>query len=157
MTLVREGVANIWIAPLAGAVPDGRLIQRTFEKESGAIPAWSANGQWVAYQCSAAAATHICVVPAADGERQELTSDAGQGWVGGWLPDSERVLFAAQREAVWNVAWVSRVTKEVRTLTHFTNPRAYVRYPAWDAVSHRVVFERSETTGRIWTVELPAR
>ena len=72
------------------------------------------------------------------------------------MPDNDTLLFAAFRAAVWNVARVSRTTGAVSVLTRFTYPRMYVRYPRWDAAHSRIVFERSETTGRIWTAEIPA-
>lgn len=152
---VQDGRPNLWIAGLRHQRPDGTLTQRTFEREGGSYPVWSPDGRWIAYQCNEGADTHVCVTSADDGERVQLTHEPGQSWVGGWKPDSDAVLFAAQRHAVWNVATVSRTTSRVQMVTHFTTPRGYVRYPRWDASQNRALFERSETTGRIWWVRLP--
>ena len=51
---------------------------------------------------------------------------------------------------------VLRVYRDVTALTAFTDSRFYVRYPHWDATQRRVVFERNEATGRLWSVQLPA-
>jgi hypothetical protein len=53
---------------------------------------------------------------------------------------------------------VLRVSRsgQVTPLTAFVEPRFYVRYPRWDPAGRRVVFERYETTGRLWSVQLPA-
>jgi len=67
------------------------------------------------------------------------------------------MLFAARRDAVWNVGWVSRVSREVKMVTRFTDPHSWVRGPQWDETNRRIVFERAETAGRIWTVTLPER
>jgi hypothetical protein len=75
--------------------------------------------------------------------------------VGGWKADNETVLFAAERNGVWNVQSVSRTTGDIRPLTRFTLPLGHVRYPRWDAARDRVVFQRGQTTGRLWTVDLP--
>ena len=75
--------------------------------------------------------------------------------MGGWKPDNDTVLFAAERAGVWNIESVSRSTGQIGVLTHFTVPQGHVRYPRWDAFNHRAVFERAQTTGRIWSVELP--
>jgi Tol biopolymer transport system component len=156
MAIVQNGTPNLWVASLRGMRPDGRLVQRTFESEGGSYPAWSSDGQWISYQCNEGTDTHVCVVDAEHGERLQLTHvPNGQSWVGGWAPDNDRIVFAARRGAVWNVAAVSRTTQAVQTLTGFTSPRGYVRYPRWDPANDRVVFERSETTGRIWSVALP--
>ena len=40
-------------------------------------------------------------------------------------------------------------------LTAFTDARSYVRYPHWDRAGQRILFERAETTGNIWSVQLP--
>jgi Tol biopolymer transport system component len=156
MAVVRDGAPNLWVASLRESRPDGALVQRTFESEGGTYPVWSPDGRWIAYQCASGTDTHVCVTGADDGDRIQLTNEPGQSWIGGWAPDSDRIVFAARRGAVWNVATVSRSTSVVRTLTSFTEPRLYVRYPRWDRAHNRIVFERSETTGRIWSVDLPS-
>ena len=89
---------------------------------------------------------HVCVTGAERGDRLQSTHETGeQSWVGAWTPDSDHVVFAARRRGVWNVAMVSKSTSKVETLTPFTTPRLYVRYPKWDHANDRVVFERSET------------
>ena len=34
-------------------------------------------------------------------------------------------------------------------------PRVYVRYPDWSAQGDRVLFERGEIRGNIWTIAVP--
>ena len=178
MAVVRDGVPNLWVAGLLqagrddrqsaapdtpassrrggvrGAPPDGTLTQRTFERDGGSYPAWSPDGRWIAYQCAEGTDTHVCVTSAAAGGRLQLTDEPGQSWIGGWAPDNDTIVFAARRRGIWNIATVSRSTTAVRTLTRFGDSRSYVRYPRWDASRSRVVFERSETAGRLWAVEI---
>src|SRR5262249_21382235 len=48
--LVKDGVRNIWIAPLTAAGrPTGAATQRTFEREGAAFPSWSPDGRWISY------------------------------------------------------------------------------------------------------------
>jgi Tol biopolymer transport system component len=155
MSIVKDGVPNLWIAPLQDNRPSGPLVQRTFERDGATYPQWSPDGRWLAYQCAGGSDTHVCVIGAQDGERIQLTHEPGQSWVGGWSPDSAQVLFAARRSGIWNVATVSRTTSAIRMLTSFTDPRLYVRYPRWDSANARVVFGRSVTRGRLWTAEIP--
>jgi Tol biopolymer transport system component len=155
MAFITDGIPNLWVGAMQDVRPRGDLIQRTFEREGGSYPSWSPDGQWLAYQCTEGTDTHVCVTGADGSGRRQLTNQSGQSWVGGWGADNDRVLFAARRDAVWNVASVSRSSGVVRTLTQFSEPRFYVRYPRWDASQGRVLFQVSETTSRIWSVDLP--
>jgi Tol biopolymer transport system component len=154
MAVVRNGTPNLWVGSMLDMRPRGDLSQRTFERERGSYPAWSPDAQWIAYQCTRGTDTDVCVIGVDGTGRRQLTSESGQSWVGGWAADNDRILFAARRDAVWNVASVSRSTGAIQTLTHFTEPGIYVRYPRWDASQNRVIFERSETTSRILAVDL---
>jgi Tol biopolymer transport system component/DNA-binding winged helix-turn-helix (wHTH) protein len=154
MAVVRNGTPNLWVGSMLDMRPRGDLSQRTFEREGGSYPAWSPDAQWIAYQCTRGTDTDVCVIGVDGTGRRQLTSESGQSWVGGWAADNDRILFAARRDAVWNVTSVSRSTGAIQTLTDFTEPRIYVRYPRWDASQNRVIFERSETTSRILAVDL---
>lgn len=153
--LVKSGLANVWIGLGDGRGP-GPLRQLTFEKEAGSYPSLSEDGRWVAYQCAEGGATNVCVVPAEGGTRLQLTNDQDQNWVSGWAPDHDRIVFASRKGAVWNIALVSRTTRATQTVTSFTRAAQYVRYPVWAPARDRIVFERGEITGRIWSVEIPA-
>ena len=156
ISFVRDGVPNVWSSSLTAAGPDPHFIQLTREQESGAFADWSPDGRWLAYQCDAGTNTHICVIPAAGGVRVQLSNDEGVSWLSGWI-DNDKILVTAHRNAVWNVAWISRSTKVMHVLAHLTQPRSFVRYARWDPVNRRVVFEHSDITGRVWTVQLPPR
>jgi Tol biopolymer transport system component/DNA-binding winged helix-turn-helix (wHTH) protein len=152
---VRDGVANLWTTTMRGQRPVDPLVQRTFEPVSGAFGAWSNDGARLAYQCRRGDDTQICVIGAeGPAPARQLTFEPGTNFIGEWI-DDDTILFAGKRAAVWNVRRVSRSTGQVTTLTAFTEPRYYVRYPRWDRVGRRVVFERYETTGRLWSLRLP--
>ena len=108
MAVVRDGTPNLWVGTMQDMRPRGDLIQRTFEREGGSYPAWSPDSQWLAYQCTRGTDTDVCVIGADGIGRRQLTNQSGQSWVGGWAADNDRILFAARRDAVWNVATVSR-------------------------------------------------
>jgi Tol biopolymer transport system component/DNA-binding winged helix-turn-helix (wHTH) protein len=152
---VRDGVPNLWTTALGPHGPTGPLVQRTFETIGGAFGAWSPDGSWLAYQCGRGGDTQLCVV-GADGQApgRQLTSTPGTNFIGEWT-DDDAILFAAKDRAVWNIRSVARESGKVATLTSFVEPRFYVRYARWDAPNRRVVFERWETTGRLWSVRIP--
>jgi Tol biopolymer transport system component len=152
---VRDGVPNLWLGSLEARRPAGPLVQRTFEAVNGSFASWSPDARWLAYQCSRDGGPQICVVDADDPQPgRQLTHEGGTHFIGEWQND-DWLLFAARREAVWNVMSVSRSTGTVTALTTFAAPRFYVRYPRWDLSRRRVVFERWETSGRLWSVRLP--
>ena len=141
---------NLWVMTLA----DGRTRQLTFADEFMGFPCWSQDGVWLAFQHKKDEDSHLMVMPAAGGEPQQLTTEAGQNWPFSFSPDNDRVTFAALRDGEWNLWWVSRSTGEQRRLTESPRLNAYVRYPAWSPRGDRIVYELAETTGDIWLVEM---
>jgi Tol biopolymer transport system component/DNA-binding winged helix-turn-helix (wHTH) protein len=158
MAFIRDGVPNLWTADLGPRGPTGPFVQRTFETENGAFASWSPDGRWLAYQCTRGGSIQLCLIDATappPAPVRQLTDDPGANFNGEWI-DDDAMLVAGKRAAVWNVLRISRTTGEVTPLTTFVEPRFYVRYPRWDPAGRRVVFERYETTGRLWSVQLPA-
>jgi Tol biopolymer transport system component len=84
-----------------------------------------------------------------------LTSARGQSWPHSWSPDNDRIAFAGERDAVWNLYTISKRSRLVSQITSFTAPTGYVRYPAWSPSGSRIVFERAQTSGSVWTATLP--
>lgn len=145
------GAQNIWIVLVA----DGPPRQLTFGKGSIAFPCWSPDGKFLAAEAPRNGGTQIVLIPSAGGTPIPLTADqGGNNWPHGWSPDGDKVVFAGQRNGVWNIWWVSRRTREEKQLTHYTRNNAYVRYPSWSPRGDRIVFEYAETTGNIWTMRV---
>jgi DNA-binding winged helix-turn-helix (wHTH) protein/Tol biopolymer transport system component len=155
VALVRDGVPNIWTAPLALHGPTGALTQRTTEAEGGSFGSWSDDARRLAYQCERGPDTQICVIDA-DGTRpaRQLTRAPGTSFTGEWI-GNEAILTVGRRGGLWNVQRVSVATGAVSPLTAFREPRTYVRYPRWDRAARRVLFERHESSGRLWSLQLP--
>ncbi len=158
VAFIRDGVPNLWTAALGPSGPSSPFVQRTFEKENGAFASWSSDGRWLAYQCTRGGSVQMCLVDATappPAPVRQLTHDPGTNFNGEWI-DDDAFLVAGKRAAVWNVLRIARSTGQATPLTAFVEPRFYVRYPRWDPAGRRVVFERYETTGRLWSVQLPA-
>ena len=153
---VRDGVPNLWTGTLGPHGPNGPLVQRTFETISGAFGAWSPDGSLAGLPMwTRGGDTQLCVVDAEGrAPARQLTHRA-------WHELHRRVdgrrrhPVRGQERAVWNIRRVARATGIVTPLTAFVEPRFYVRYARWDAANRRVVFERDETTGRLWSVRIP--
>jgi Tol biopolymer transport system component/DNA-binding winged helix-turn-helix (wHTH) protein len=157
LTLVRDGVPNIWVASLTGGRPDGRIVQRTFDREGGSFPAWSDDGRWIAYECFEGSDTHVCLTGAdpTDGDGRRLTHEAGQSWVNAYGWNGDEILFAANRRGLWNIQSVPRSGGPPATWSIADGPRFFVRYPRPIRPAGGVVYERDEVTARIFSVTLP--
>ena len=146
-----NGALNLWRQPLTG----GRRVQITFDRETISYPTWSPDGRWIAAEMKRGNDTHVVAVPAGGGAVEQLTFDHGQSWPNAWSPDGEWIAFAGERNAVWNLWTVSRRTHETRQLTHFKGAVGYVRWPAWSPDGRRIIFERNQVHGAVWTTQLP--
>ena len=63
-------------------------------------------------------------------------------------------MFAAERNGVWNVWWVSVKDSTEKRVTNYTKLNAYVRYPSWSPLGDKIVYEYAETTGNIWIMDV---
>ena len=149
-SIEQDGRMNVWQSTL-----DGRRTQLATDREAVSYPVWSPDGKWLALELKRGDTTQIAVMPVSGGPAVQLTDVRGQSWPSDWASDNERIVFAGQRDGVWNVYTVSRVTREVKPITAFTSPAGYVRYPIWSPRAPRVVFERSSDIAQVWTAALP--
>lgn len=144
------GVLNLWTVPVSG----GQSKQLTFDKELAGFPCWSPDGKLIAYQMKRGDDSYLMIMPSEGGTPTQLTSGHGRSWPYSFSPDGDKILFAGERDSVWNVWWVSLSTKQQKQLTNYTKPNAYVRYPAWSPLGNQIAYEYSEATGNIWLIDL---
>jgi outer membrane protein assembly factor BamB len=156
----RSSENTIWFLPLDGngrAAREPRLVDVPAIGSVVAHPSVSADGQhiaWTAVESSTqiwASYLRGNIITAPIGNVMPGSASAGNPSPSGEL----RTLFATHRDAVWNITAVSKATGEIRPLTKVASPRIVLRDPRWDLPNGRVLFERTETTGRIWTSEIP--
>ena len=149
-TIQDDGVLNVWRQPLDG----GARRQITFDKEAVSYPVWTHDGKFLVVEIKRGESTHLGIIPRDGGPLEILVDEEGQNWPFSLSPDDEHVAFAGERKGVWNVYTVSRRTKVIRQLTRFTTAEGYVRYPSWSFTRSRIVFERAEEKGSVWTLTL---
>lgn len=148
--LTRGETTNIWVASIEGRASR----QLTFDRELAGFPAWSPDGKWIAFEIKRGDDNHVCIIPSGGGELIQLTNDKGQSWAYAWSPDGDKVIYAGERDGIWNVYWVSLSSRQQKQLTNFTQMNTYVRYPAWSPVGDQIAYEYAKTTGNIWMVDL---
>jgi eukaryotic-like serine/threonine-protein kinase len=148
--LADKGVINLWTVAVSGGQPK----QLTADKELAGFPCWSPDGKFIAYQMKRGDDAYLVMMPSEGGEPVQLTSGHGRSWPYSFSPDGDKIVFAGERDGVWNVWWVSRTTKAQKQLTNYAKPNAYVRYPAWSPLGTQIAYEYGETSGNIWIMEL---
>ena len=146
----KDGIINVATMPVTG----GELKQLTYDRELAGWPCWSPDGQFLALEIMRGDDTHIAIIPSQGGEPVQLTFARGQSWPYSWSPDGDKIVFAGERDGVWNLWWVSRSDKSVRQLTHNTKLSVYFRYPAWSPLANQIVSEYSESRGNIYLMKL---
>jgi eukaryotic-like serine/threonine-protein kinase len=148
--LTRGETTNIWVASIEG----GATRQLTFDRELAGFPSWSPDGKWIAFEVKRGDDDQVCIIPSGGGEVIQLTNDKGKSWAYAWSADGDKIIYAGEREGIWNIYWVSLATRQQKQLTNFTQMNTYVRYPAWSPAGDQIVYEHAKTTGNIWMVDL---
>jgi Tol biopolymer transport system component len=145
-----EGNVNLW----SYSVENGTEKQLTFDKQLFGFPAWSPDGKWLAGELKRNDDTYVAIVPSEGGTPVQLNSERGQSWTGSWSPDGDKIAFAALRNGVWNIWWISVSTRAQKQVTNYTKPNSFVRYPTWSPRGDQIVYEYAELTGNIWLADL---
>ncbi len=122
--------------------------------ESIGYATWSRDGKWIAVERRRGDETYLAVLPASGGKIEQLTREPAHSWVYSWSPGDDRLAFAGLRDGVWNVFWISRSTRRQERLTNLASPRAFVRYPEWSPKGERMIYERTETRGNIFVMDI---
>jgi Tol biopolymer transport system component len=145
-----RGGTRIWIAAAdgSGAHP------LTAEEDALAYPVWSPDGSRLAAQGRRGDDVDVVVLPVAGGARRRVTSTPGQCWASAWSRDGRDVIFAALRDGLWSLRSVTVASGAERLLVSEERLAAYLRYPALSPQGDLLVYERAETTGNVWMMEM---
>ena len=114
-TLAFEALGRIWLSDLPAGKPH-RLTPESFEHEQEFAPAWSPDGEWIAYTSwTDVVGGHVWKASATGGPPVQLTAEPGEYLHPVWSPDGSEIV----------VVKGSGATYRGRTLTH---------NPWWDVV-----------------------
>jgi TolB protein len=87
---------GVWVM-LAGGFEPGRLTTEACDT----APAWSPNGQQIAFVSSRAGNWEIYLIDVASGRETRLTDDSAADVAPTWSPDGKRLAFLSDREGSW--------------------------------------------------------
>ncbi|MEE8587168.1 MAG: hypothetical protein V3T83_20195, partial [Acidobacteriota bacterium] len=85
---------DIWTVPRQG----GQAERLTRDPAEDAIPAFSPDGNWIAFARALGSNHDVFVMPSAGGEARRLTYYPKLDWPVGWTPDGSEVLFNSSRD-----------------------------------------------------------
>jgi Tol biopolymer transport system component/DNA-binding winged helix-turn-helix (wHTH) protein len=100
--------------------------------------------------------SHLVVLPVTGGEVRQLTHGVEHAFTGGWSGDGKLVSFAGLRNGSWNLYTIDPDTGKETKLTNYRSLRSFVRYPVWGPKKDYLVFEKTDTTGNLYLMDLPA-
>lgn len=103
-------------------------------------PAWSADGQWIAYTSTRDGNQELYVIGVDGKGRRRLTSDPAIDAHPSWSPDGKRIAFATNRWGDLEIAVLEVATGNVTRLTH---ARGLDDYPAWSPDGKRIAWTGS--------------
>ena len=146
--LIENGIMNVWVASMR----DGQRRQVTFDNEMAGFPCWSPDGQSLAYEVKRGENDYLMLIPSTGGQPTQLTFDKGKSWPHSFSPDGDDIVFAGERDGIWNVYSISISTKIQKQLTNYSKLNTFVRYPARSR--DQIVYEYTEITGNVWMLEL---
>ncbi|MBN2384187.1 PD40 domain-containing protein [bacterium] len=82
-------LGDLWTVPVTGGTATRLTIHQGYDTN----PAWSPDGQWLAFTSEREGNDDVYIMPARGGKAKRLTWHSSGDWVTGWTPDSQNVLF----------------------------------------------------------------
>jgi tricorn protease len=98
-TLSRTEVAFVYGGYLWSVPREGGAARQLTTGGHEAVPIFSPDGKWIAFEGEYDGNPDVYVIPAEGGTPRRLTWHPGRDVPDGWTPDSKRVLFVSDRES----------------------------------------------------------
>lgn len=132
---------SLWVQPLRQGKPSGLPYPLNTQAGDSSHPAFSPDGQWVAYYQITNQQRDIYIIPATGGDPVQFTSDPASDIHPAWSKDGRKLAFVSERSGMAQI-WIAPVAGGERAGPERmlgTKPlRAFS--PAWSADGQRIAF-----------------
>ena len=95
---------------------DGSGVRRLTDLRAVSHPAWSADGQRIAFNAGSPTASNIYLINLDGSELTKITNDAGANFYPTWSPDGSRLAFSSNRDGDWDIYAMNADGSRVRQL-----------------------------------------
>jgi TolB protein len=135
----RRGGYDLWLQPLRDGSATGPPRRLTDHRGSVAVPAFSPDGRWLAYQQILDGQLDVWIAPTAGGVPQRFTEHPASDINPVFSPDGSTLAFVSDRSGVENV-WLAPVADGRRTgeARQITSGDAVHWYPVWSPDGRRI-------------------
>lgn len=137
-TIAFDWQGTIWVLPATG----GRARPITDAFGDSRQPAWSPDGQYIAYHAFYEGNYHIYTVRADGSQRQQRTRGLSDNREPHWSPDGKSLIFASDRSKNYDI-W--QLTLSSGTLTQLTTDPANQYNPAFGPDGQQIAFVSEKT------------
>jgi uncharacterized repeat protein (TIGR01451 family) len=141
--VVIDKASDIYLMPAGGGTPAVLVTNPASEGH----PAFSPDGQWVAYNSDRNGSVDIWVVPAAGGAEIQMTTSPALDGTADWSPDGEWIAFHSDRDgqaAIWVMPFNGGAGGPAVKLSDGSAPDTQ---PTWSPDGTEIAFSRA---GDIW-------
>ncbi|MFQ5674635.1 MAG: DPP IV N-terminal domain-containing protein, partial [bacterium] len=139
---------DLWVLTLES----GSEFVLTPQHSDASEPAWSPDGQWVAFTARGVTSDsrNVWVIPATGGASRKLTDTRGRDLLPSWSPDSKKIAFESIREH-HNGIWV--VDIESGESRQLTSDSTFNRAPDWSPDGSTIAYYSTRNAStQIWTI-----
>jgi len=132
---------NLWEQKLLNGLPDGPPHQIQYESGNAVLPAYSPDGNWIAYQYALEGRTDVCILPAKGGQSSRITAEGSFNGQPAWSPKGNQIVFRSNRTGTGQL-WVATVKngKAAGTARQLTHGDYDALLPAWSPDDRKIAF-----------------
>lgn len=145
---------NLWVQNLAHGNPTGSPYRLTELDGVASHPAFSSDGQWIAYYRILLNKRDIWLIPESGGPATPFTDDSMSNTTPAWSHDGTMIAFASQRSGSSQI-WVAPVKngKPAGTARQLTRGEFTAFAPAWSPDGAKVAFQGiKKEQSEVWVV-----
>jgi len=151
---LREGQWQLWIQTVEGAEAPRQLELDGLDVTVVSQPAWSPDGQWIAFAAGDAPQMSVYVVASAGGSPRAVARGSAYAFTPSWSPDGQWLYFSSDQGGQMNL-WKARLENgRVGTARQITTGTGPDLSPRPDPGGRRLAYANMRSTVDLWQRDL---